>query len=323
MTRAFVLGGTGLLGFETIKELLKRGYKVSTIARNKEMMDELIPEEVEKHIGDINEMTDEQIGAMLQSTDWFVHAAGVDERTTPEAPAVSFYYRENVLPTQRLSRIAREAGVRKFVIYGSYHVEFAEKWPDLGLKRTPYVRTRKLQEEVAMLEGEGEMDVMSLRLPYIFGTMPGRMPLWKMFLPTVLGKEIITVPEGATAMVTTRQVAEAGVGALEHGSHGGTYAISGENMSYAEFYRIIADTAGQKDSVIQTASLEQLLPTFEQIDKQTAEAGKERAMPGIKTAELQSRNTIIDPAETMELLKYKKDDVQAAIEESIRKSLAE
>lgn len=323
MTRAFVLGGTGLLGYETIKELLKKGIHVATIARNEDLFDELIPEEVEKHIGDINDMTDEEIATLLQATDWFVHAAGVDERTVPEAPAVSFYYRNNVLPTQRLARIAREAGVRKFVIYGSYHVESAEKWPELELKRTPYVRTRKLQEEVAMLEGEGKMDVMVLRLPYIFGTIPGRSPLWKMFLPQVLGKETIIVPEGATAMVTTKQVAQAGIGALEHGTHGSSYAISGVNMSYADFYRIIADTVGQKESNIQTASLEQMLPAFEKMDKEIRESGKERAMPGVKTAELQSRDTSIDPAKTMPILGYEEDDVRKAIVESIQKAVKE
>ena len=323
MTKVFVLGGTGLLGYQTILELLKRSYTVSTIARNAELMEELIPEEAEQHIGDINNMTDEEIAAMLQATDWFVYAAGVDERKVPDAPAVSYYYRENVLPTQRLARIAREAGVKKFVIYGSYHAYFAEKWPELDLKKSPYPRTRRLQEEVAMLEGEGEMDVMSLRLPYIFGTMPGRTPLWKMFLPQVVDKEVIVVPEGSTAMVTTRQVAEAAIGALKNGTHGSTYTISGVNMSYVDFYRIIADTIGQKDSVIRKASLEEMRPAFEKIDEQLAQTGKERAMPAVKTAELQSLDTTIDPEETMSLLSFKEDDIRKAIEESIQKALEE
>ncbi|WP_243676756.1 hypothetical protein [Secundilactobacillus collinoides] len=29
------------------------------------------------------------------------------------------------------------------------------------------------------------MDVTVLRLPYIFGTMPGRLPLWKMFVDQI------------------------------------------------------------------------------------------------------------------------------------------
>ncbi|MGG0642651.1 NAD-dependent epimerase/dehydratase family protein [Sporosarcina gallistercoris] len=44
MDKVFVLGGTGLLGLETIHELLTKGYKVSTISRNEELMDEVLPE---------------------------------------------------------------------------------------------------------------------------------------------------------------------------------------------------------------------------------------------------------------------------------------
>ncbi|MFD1899125.1 hypothetical protein GQR36_01480 [Enterococcus termitis] len=48
---------------------------------------------------------------------------------------------------------------------------------------------RLLQEQVAFAEGDGEMNVTVLRLPYIFGTMPGRMPLWKMFTDQIKAKK--------------------------------------------------------------------------------------------------------------------------------------
>jgi nucleoside-diphosphate-sugar epimerase len=100
------------------------------------------------------------------------------------------------------------------------------------------------------LEGEGNMDVMSLRLPYIFGTMPGRMPLWEMFIPQIKGKDVVPVLGGGTAMVTVQQVAEATIGALEHSEHGGKYAISSKNMKHRDFFQIIADVLGQGDTEI-------------------------------------------------------------------------
>ncbi|WP_143561143.1 SDR family oxidoreductase [Sporosarcina sp. P20a] len=39
MKNVFGWRETGFLGFETIKELWKQGYEVSTIARNPEMME--------------------------------------------------------------------------------------------------------------------------------------------------------------------------------------------------------------------------------------------------------------------------------------------
>lgn len=322
MKHVFVLGGTGLLGYHTVKELLKQGYAVSTIARNEAMMADLLPQEVECHTGDINEMTDEQILDLLTGKEMFIYAAGIDERTVPEAPAVRFYYEQNVLPTQRIARLARTAGVKRFVIFGSYHAHFAEKWPDLDLEKgQAYTRTRLLQEEIAFLEGEGAMAVMSLRLPYIFGTMPGREPLWKRFVPQVQGKKVVPVLGGGTAMVTVKQVAEAAIGALEYGEHGKAYAISGMNMKYSEFYQIIADVLGQKDTTIQVVPLEEMKPAYAQIDEKAAANGKELAIHAAKTAELQNRDAYIDPEETMPILHYQHDDIKASIIETMKKCI--
>ncbi|WP_062109099.1 NAD-dependent epimerase/dehydratase family protein [Bacillus niameyensis] len=322
MKNVFILGGTGLLGYHTTQELLNRGYHVSTVSLPPMPAAELLPSDVECHLGNINEMSDDQVLDLLKGKDMFVYAAGEDERVVPDAPAAHYFYKANVLPTQRMARLARVAGVKRFVLYGSYFAHFAEKWTDLDLKSEAYPRTRLLQEQVAFLEGEGQMDVMSLRLPYIFGLMPGRVPLWKMFLPQIQGKDFVPVLGGGTAMVTVKQVAQATVGALEHGKHGGKYAISDTNMKHAEFFQMIADVLGQKDTVIQAVPIEQMKPAMAQLDSQTAEAGKEHGIHLATTADIQSRDAYIDPNDTMPILKYEKDDVKAAIIETIKACLA-
>lgn len=322
MKNVFILGGTGLLGYHTVRELLDRGYTVSTMSLPPMPAEDLLPKEVECSLGNINEMSDEDILNLLKGKDAFIYAAGADERMLPQAPATRFFYKENVIPTQRLARLAREAGVKKFVLYGSYFSHFAEKWTDLKLAtEQAYPRTRLLQEEIAILEGEGEMDVMSLRLPYIFGTMPGRKPLWEMFLPQIQGKDFVPVLAGGTAMVTVKQVAEATVGAIEHGKHGGKYAISDTNMKHEEFFRIIADVLGQKDTVIQVLPLEQMRPAYVKVDEQVAAEGKEHGIHIALTADIQNRDAYIDPEDTMPILKYNKDDVRESIKETIRECI--
>lgn len=321
MKNVFILGGTGLLGYHTVKELLSRGYHVSTVALPPMPAPELLPPEVECHLGDINEMTDKAILKILTDQDMFIYAAGADERVVPDAPAAKFFYEANVKPTQRLARLAREAGVKKFVVYGSYFAHAAEQWPELDLKKQAYPRTRLLQEEVAILEGEGEMDVMSLRLPYIFGTMPGRDPLWTMFLPQIEGKDIVPVLGGGTAMVTVKQVAEATVGALEHGKHGEKYAISGVNMKHQEFFQMIADVLGQKDTKIQVMPIEQMKPFYDKQDVEASEAGKEHGIHVGVTAEVQNIDLYIDPNDTMPTLKYNHDDIKAAIIETMERAI--
>ncbi|WP_068776806.1 NAD(P)-dependent oxidoreductase [Paenibacillus sp. FJAT-26967] len=319
MANVFVLGGTGFLGYYTIKELLTRGYKVSTLSLPPMPAEELLPGEVDCKLGDINEMSDEEVLELLAGKDGFIYAAGADERIVPEAPAMKFFYEANVRPTQRLARLARQAGVKKFVLFGSYFAHFAEVWTDLPLMNNPYPRTRLLQEEVACMEGEGAMDVTTLRLPYIFGTMPGRMPLWTMFVDQVKGKEIAPVLGGGTAMVTAQQVAEAAVGAMEHGEHRGKYAISGINMKHSEFHQMILDELGQTETKVVVMPLEQMKPAMEQHDAATAAAGREHGIHMGVAVQVQDRDAYLDPADTMPILKYREDDVIASIVETLRK----
>src|SRR5690625_2972346 len=322
MKNVFILGGTGLLGYHTTNELLERGYNVSTVALPPMPAEELLPKEVTCHLGDINEMSDQDILKLLKGKDMFIYAAGVDERIIPKAPAARFFYEQNVLPTQRMARLSRQAGIKQFVIYGSYFAHFAEVWTDLHMAHVQaYPRTTPLQAGVAILEGEGDMDVMSLRLPYIFGTMPGRKPLWEMFLPQIQDKEFVPVLAGGTAMVTVKQVAEATVGALENGTHGSKYAISGLNMKHQEFFQLIADVLGQTETVVQVAPLENMKPAYAQIDEKTAQEGKEHGIHNAVVAEIQNRDAYLDPNDTMSILNYQEDDIKAAIVETIKECL--
>lgn len=182
MAKIFILGGTGFLGYYTTKELLSRGYQVKTVALPPMPAEDLLPAEVECTLGNMNEMSDEAIIELLTDCEGFIYSTGADERVLPEAPAIKFFYETNVLPTQRLSRLAAKAGVKNFVVFGSYFAEFAERLPEMNLRSQAYPNTRLLQEQLAFGEGEGIMKVCSLRLPYIFGTMPGREPLWTMFV---------------------------------------------------------------------------------------------------------------------------------------------
>ena len=320
MKKVFILGGTGFLGYYTTKELMERGYKVKTMALPPMPTDDLLPKEVECLLGNINELSDQEIIELLSDCEGFIYAAGADERIIPEAPALKFFYEANVLPTQRIARLAKEAGVKKFVIFGSYFAEFAERLPKFNLKTQGYPNTRLLQEQVAFAEGEGSMTVTSLRLPYIFGTMPGRMPLWKMFVDQIKGKEMFPALKGGTSMVTVEQVAEAAVGAMEHGVHRGTYAISGHNMKYQEFYQMMVEALGQESTTqIKVVPYEQMLPTYEAIDAQAKAEGKEHGMHMVISARLQAEDLYIDPQETMSTLGIKEYDVVESIKETLKK----
>lgn len=320
MSKVFVLGGTGFLGYYTVKELLSKGYEVKTMALPPMPTDDLLPSEVECSLGNINELTDEEIRSLLEDCESFIYAAGADERVVPQKPALKFFYEANVLPTQRLARLAKEAGIQKFVVFGSYFAEFAERLPEYHLRSQAYPNTRLLQEQVAFAEGEGSMIVTSLRLPYIFGTMSGRMPLWKMYTDQVKGKSVYPVLKGGTAMVTVKQVAEAAVGAMEKGKHRHTYAISALNMTFQAFFQMMVDALGQsKTTQVPVVEYEKMKTIYEEIDRNTAEKGLEHGMHMVVSAKLQTEDLYLEPQDTMSALGIKDHDVIQSIKETLAK----
>lgn len=324
MSKIFVLGGTGFLGYYTVKELLVRGYEVKTMSLPPMPSDNLFPDSVDNRLGDMKDLSDDDIIDLLSDCEGFIYAAGADERTVPQKPAFKFFYEANVLPTQRIARLAKQANVKKFVVFGSYFAEFAERLPQYNLRGQGYPNTRLLQEQVAFAEGEGSMDVMSLRLPYIFGTMPGRMPLWKMFTDQIKDQPVFPALKGGTAVVTVEQVAEAAVGAIEHGTHRSTYAICGENMSYQRFYEMMVDALGQSETtVIPVVPYDQLKENYEAIDKHAEENGTEHGIHMAISAKMQEEYLYLNPQDTMPILGIKNHDVIKSIEETLKKCVSE
>ena len=158
-----LIGGTGFLGYYAVRELNRRGHHVSILALPPLPAEGLFPAETTIELADLNVMADADILALLKGNDAVVYAAGADDRITPKAPSYPYFYKHNVEATRRLIGLARQAGVKKAVILGSYFVYFDRIWPKLKLKEHhPYIRSRVEQEETAIAAGGEEMAVMIL-----------------------------------------------------------------------------------------------------------------------------------------------------------------
>ena len=220
--KVFMIGGTGLLGSEAARELIARGHAVSSIALPPLPTGAVLPPEMKIEYGNYLEMSDDALRAHLTGCEGFVFAAGVDERVEGPAPIYDLYKKYNIDPVKRLLKLCRECGVRHAVILGSYFSYAAKKWPEKKLTEYhPYIRSRIDQEEAAMAFAGNDLDVSVLELPYIFGTQPGRRPVWVFLVENVMSMKKVTMyPKGGSTMVTVRQVGQAVAGALER-SRGG------------------------------------------------------------------------------------------------------
>ena len=323
LNKIFILGGAGFLGYHTLKEAVNRGYSVKTVDIV-ELPDNLKFKEedkVEFIITNFFNLSDQEIITMLKDCDGFVYAGGVDERIVPEKPARKFFYEKNVLPTQRLSRLAKEAGVKNFVVFGSYTAEFGENNEELrehNYHKEPYVETRLLQEKLAMYAGEGSMNVSVLRLPYIFGTMEGKVPLWSMFVDMLRGQDFMPVTSGGAATVTANQVGQAAISALENGQHRRTYPLATGYISYEDFYKKIVEELGQEEKTkLQIMSFEELEEAYKEDQELTDKKGVEHGIRQVNMLRANSMEFRLATDVAFDELRVREEDTEAIIKETL------
>ena len=324
--KVFIVGGTGFIGYYTTLEQLKRGNQVSTISLPDIKIGDWFPKEVGVEHGDVFKMSDKELKKLFVGYDAMVYAVGPDDRYLPDGSATEFFHNALVEKCGRVVAAAREAGVKKCVVCGSYFSYFDKVYPKRKLaEHHPYISARRAQEKRVISEGKGKMDVMVLELPYIFGTMPERVPLWKDILVKMLyTSEKISYPKGGTAMVSVQTVAEAASGALENGAHGECYPIGDENKTWVELLTVMLKAMGMEHKKIVT------IPTFlmtmygKNLLKEEAAKGKE---PGLNYAHLfkdiQEKNSFIDATDVKKKLGYAGGDVDDSIAITVKRCVEE
>lgn len=245
----FMIGGTGLLGCEAAKQLIAHGHKVTTAALPPLPEGAPIPEEMEIIFGDFNKKSDEEVREMLTGYDVFIFAAGVDERVEFPAPVEDYYYKFNIAPLERILPICKELGYKGAVVLGSYFAWLSKNRPDMEFdKKNKYFASRLKQEKVCEEMSDENFGVKVLELPYIFGTQPGRKPVWTILIEQIKMMDnwgFTMYPKGGTVMLTCRQVGEVICGAAERDVPGfEAFPIGMYNYKWDKFLKIVYAARG-------------------------------------------------------------------------------
>jgi dihydroflavonol-4-reductase len=321
--KVFMVGGTGLLGSEGARELIRRGHAVSSVALPPIPTGASLPPEMSLAFGNYLEMTDEELREHLQGCEGFVFAAGVDERVEGPPPVYEMFRRSNIDPLERMLRFAKECGVRHAVVCGSYFAHFDRVWPHLRLAaHHPYIRSRVDQEAMALSFADASFDVAILELPYIFGAQPGRKPVWVILVEQIRGMKRRTLfPRGGTTMVTVRQVGQCIAGALERNRGGTRIPVGWFNLAWTEFLGIVHRHMGMAGRRVVTIPDWLFALNGFRIRSQQRKAGHEGGLDMVAFAKVMCAECFIDKG-PIEALGVQPDDIDAAIGESIRLSLA-
>ncbi len=318
--RVFIIGGTGLLGSEGAKELLRRGHEVFSISLPPIPKGSDLPAEMKLSLGNYMELTDEEIRSNMEGCEGFVFAAGVDERVESPAPVYDMFYKYNIQPLERLLKIAKEVGVKHTVILGSYFAYFNRVWKDQKMyDNHPYIRSRVDQANMALGFADDNMAVSVLELPYIFGAQPGRKPVWVFLVEQIRKMKGPTFyPRGGTTMVTVKQAGQCIAGALERGRGGKNYPVGYYNLTWKEMLKIMHKHMNVPDKKIITIPTFLYRLTMISMVKENKRKGTEPGLDAMGLVKIMTSKAFIDKKTIVEELGVEPDDIDKAIGESIK-----
>ncbi len=321
-----MIGGTGLLGCEAAKQMIAKGHQVSTLALPPLPEGAPIPEEMEIIFQDINKWTDADIENWLKGADAFVFAAGVDERVEFEAPVLEKYHKFNIAPLERIFPLCKKVGVKRATVLGSYFAYWSKLHPERTdyLEKNPYFVSRLAQEAYCEEMADDNFAVDVLELPYIFGTQPGRRPVWTILIDKtkIMDPLPFTMyPGGGTAMLTCRQVGECICGSATRDSKGyEALPCACYNLKWRPFLKIVYDARGMGANrpIIYVPAWGMklgVIPIIIDYKKKGIESG----MSPFSTADVMAEDIFIDTG-IAKKLGATEDDIKAAIFDSIKVS---
>jgi len=162
--------------------------------------------------------------------------------------------------------------------------------------------------------------LMILELPYIFGSMPGRTPLWKPLIHYVNSRYPLFYMSGGTNMIAVEHVGEAIVGAIEKGKGGHSYTVGDKNLTWVEFLERILGILGKKKriAIVPTCLVRLMLRV---VGVQHRLRGRESGLDPVRFAAIQTRNTFFDPSPAAEELGYGRGNLEQAFKDTVKASL--
>ncbi|HJV27665.1 MAG TPA: NAD-dependent epimerase/dehydratase family protein [Aromatoleum sp.] len=256
--KILVIGGTGLIGGHAALKLRAEGNTVTLAARKAPASISPLAEfDLLQRDYIAGDFTKEDLAPF----DAIVFAAGNDIRHLPPGTDEAAHWeRANVEAVPRFFQLARDAGVRRAVLVGSFYPQVA---PAL-IESSPYVRSRHLADERVRALATPEFRVCSVNAPFVVGTVPGlHIRMFEVYTQYAEGKLTgmpAYGPAGSSNFISTRSLSEAIWGALQRGEAGKAYLVGDANLSFAEYFGLFFRAAGNEQPVPSLDQEHPLLP---------------------------------------------------------------
>lgn len=246
MKKVCVTGASGLLGTNVIIKLLKDGYSVIALVRQKSS---LLGQENE-NLMQVETDFSSDLSCILKDVDCIIHIAA---ETRQNLLSYDEYKKVNYDITVNLFSHAETAHIKKFLFvstantlgYGNTAFWGTEKAPQLYPFTHSLYAQSKLTAEDYLLQNRRNTEVIILNPTFMIGpydTKPssGKIIFW------VWKKKLVFYPKGGKNFVHVEDAANGILNAIEKGRNGEKYLLANENISYKDFFEKINRITHQK-----------------------------------------------------------------------------
>ena len=255
--KALVTGATGFVGSHVTRQLIEAGHSVRALYRSQKKLSQLADLELDAVPGDLDDVA--RLERACAGCDVVFHVAAKADYWKDDDRDV--LWRVNVEGTRNLLTAARAAGVRRVVFTSSASTigilpgaaSADETTPfNLPPERFWYAYTKLKAEEVAAGFAADGLDVVTLNPAVIIGPGDLNAISGSFIIETARFQWLLPLSSGGLAVIDVRDVARAHVAAIERGQSGERYILSAANLSYREFFGLIAAACEVRPPLLST-----------------------------------------------------------------------
>ncbi|MGH2766395.1 MAG: NAD-dependent epimerase/dehydratase family protein [Actinomycetota bacterium] len=248
--KAFVTGGTGVVGRPILARLLEDGRPVAALARSEDSARVVAAVGADPVRGDLLDV--DALAAGMRGCETVFHAAGLNVFCSP---APSMLFRVNVGGSRAVLAAAARAAVRR-IVYTSSAATLGEERGTVGRENTPhrgwflsaYERSKYEAERDVLADAERHgLEVVCVNPSSVQG--PGRTGGTAKLLLAYLNGRLKVIVDTRLSFVDMADCTEGHVLAEEKGQPGQRYVLNGATLSVGQALDLLARISGVGERV--------------------------------------------------------------------------
>lgn len=251
--KAFVTGGTGLLGNNLVRLLVEQGHEVRALARSRKKAEQLFSGlDVEIVIGDMLDIPG--FAAKMEGCDVLFHTAAYFRDYYQPGDHWKSLEAINIKATSALLEEAERRGIQRVIYTSSSTVIGAQLSNKSGDESTPsgeetqwnlYAKSKLLAEKAVYQFLQSHSLPVVLILPAVmFGPGDIGPTSTGLLIQDFLARKIPGIIDAGFSIVDARDVALAMLAAVEKGKSGERYIVGGRYYDIAELLKMLEQVSG-------------------------------------------------------------------------------